>query len=275
VALGIAWVLGTVMLALPGAGGFRGAIERSAILRRLDELLPPSHVLLGALARLDPLPVIAGFGAQIPAPPPAIVTSPGVVLARDSVVRVVGTACGLGIEGSGWVIAPGEVLTNAHVVAGETDTAVEVEGAPPGLPATVVLFDPHNDLALLSVKGLDLPALTLAQAPASGTAAAILGYPEDGPFVAEAGRIGATDEVDTEDAYGNGPVARELTIARGLVRPGNSGGPMVDSAGQVVTTIFAASTSGGPPGGFGVANAVVAGDLGKLAGPVSTEGCAG
>lgn len=275
VALGIAWVVGTVALAVPSAGGWRQTIERSAILHRLDEILPPSRVLLGALTHFDPLPEIGGLTASVPPPSSAIVDAPAVRLAGESVLRVVGTACGLGIEGSGWVIAPGEVLTNAHVVAGETDTTVEVDGSSPGLPATVVMFDPHNDLALLRVSGLQLPVLPLASSPASGLSAAILGYPENGPFVAEPGRIGATEIVSSEDAYGNGPVERELTAIRGLVRPGNSGGPVVDAAGQVVTTVFAASTSGGPKGGFGVANAVVVDDLAKATGPVSTEGCAG
>jgi S1-C subfamily serine protease len=171
------------------------------------------------------------------------------------------------------VIAPDEVLTNAHVVAGETDTTVEVGGSAPPLPASAILFDPRNDLAVLRVRGLGLPALTLAGAPAAGTAGAILGYPEDGPFVAEPGRIGVTQQVATQDAYGRGPVLRALTPVRGLVRPGNSGGPIVDAAGQVVATIFAATTTPGPHGGFGVANSVVRRDLGRLSSAVSTEGC--
>jgi S1-C subfamily serine protease len=190
-------------------------------------------------------------------------------------VRILGSACGLAIEGSGWVIAPDEVLTNAHVVAGETDTTVEAYGAPPSLPATVVLFDAYNDLAVLRVPDLGLPTLSLARQSPTGTAAAILGYPENGPFVAEPGRIGMTRRVLTENAYGRGPVTRQLTLVRGLVRPGNSGGPAVDANGQVVATIFAATTSAGPRGGFGVPDSVTRQDLERARGPVSTEGCAG
>jgi uncharacterized membrane protein required for colicin V production len=274
IALGIAWILGTVLLAFPSTAGLRSTIEQSVILRRLDELLPPSGGLLDALSRLDPLPSVPGGAANIAPVSAAIVHADRVRSARQSVVRVLGSACGLGIEGSGWVIAPSEVLTNAHVVAGEDDTTVEPAGIPPALPATVVLFDPYNDLAVLRVAGLDLPILPLSRQPLAGTAGAVLGYPEDGPFVAEPGRIGQTEAVVTDDAYGRGPVTRELTPVRGLVRPGNSGGPVVDANGEVLTTIFAATTSSGPHGGFGVANTVVRNDLAKVAGAVSTGGCA-
>jgi S1-C subfamily serine protease len=275
VALGIAWILGATLLALPGAGGLRSALQRSLILRRLDEWLPPSGGLLGVIERIDPLPSIAAPTATIAAPDPALLAA--APLRRDgrSVVRVLGSACGLGIEGSGWVIAPDEVVTNAHVVAGERDTTVQRRGLGAQLPATVVLFDPHDDLAILRVRGLRLRPLRLAPAPAAGTAGAILGYPEDGPFVAEPGRIGATAVVSTENAYGAGPVLRDLTPVRGLVRPGNSGGPLVDAAGTVLTTIFAATTTAGPHGGVGIANTTVSDDLRRVRGAVSTEGCTG
>jgi S1-C subfamily serine protease len=273
VALTLAWILGVVVLALPGTGTLGADIRASAILRRLDELLPPSGVVLHALARIDPLPAIAGVGAPVAPPPSTAAITPGVARARDSVVRVLGTACGIGIEGSGWVVAPDEVLTNAHVVAGESDTIVEVGGNPPDRAATVVLYDPRNDLAILDVPALGLAALQLASAPASGTAGVILGYPLDGAFADEPARIGATATVETQDAYGRGPLPRLLTSIRGLIRPGNSGGPVVDSGGAVLTTVFAATTSPGPHGGYGVANATVRADLAAVSGPVSTEGC--
>jgi hypothetical protein len=274
VALGIAWILGTVALQVPGDDPIRLDIQRSTILQRLDELLPPSGVLLHALARFDPLPLISGPQAGVAPPAPEVAEDPAVRRASASVIRVLGSACGLGIEGSGWVVAPDEVVTNAHVVAGERDTVVQVGGNPPDLPVEVVVFDPRNDIAVLRVPGLDEPALPLATDPPDGLGAAILGYPEDGPFDVQAGRIGKTQSVLTQDAYGNGPVSRLLTPLRGLVRPGNSGGPMVDSAGQVVTTVFAAATDGGPSGGFGVANSTVVHDVAQAGGPVSTEGCA-
>jgi S1-C subfamily serine protease len=201
--------------------------------------------------------------------------------AAPSVVRVLGTACGLGIEGSGWVAGPGLVVTNAHVVAGETDTTVEVHGNPPGLPVRLVDFDPHDDVAVLRVSGLGERVLPLAANPAAGTAAAILGYPLDGPFEVQPGRIGRTQVTTTQNAYGNGPVLRSIQPLRGLVRPGNSGGPLIDAAGDVVGTVFAAisgtsASSGGD--GLAVPNAVVRGQL-ALAGsrttPVSSGPCAG
>jgi S1-C subfamily serine protease len=177
--------------------------------------------------------------------------------ASASVVRVDGTACGLAIEGSGWVAQPDLVVTNAHVVAGEQDTTVEIGGRSPGLVAQPLAFDPTDDVAILYVRGLGLPSLSMAGEPSSGTAGAILGYPENGPFNVQPGRIGRTQSVITQNAYGQGPVSRTLTPLRGLVRPGNSGGAMVDDAGRVLTTVFAATVGGHPRGGYGVANATV------------------
>ena len=279
VALGIAWIVGAIALQSSGSEVLRRDIQRSAILAELNQLLPPSGPILHALAAIDPIPSVRGPQADVSPPPPGIVGAPAVDAAGASVVKVLGTACGLGIEGSGWVAAPGVVVTNAHVVAGENDTTVQVGGNPPGLDADVIDFDPHDDIAVLRVTGLHEPVLQLAANPQSGTAAAILGYPLDGPFDKEPGRIGQTETVSTEDAYGNGPVLRSITALRGRVRPGNSGGPMIDAGGQVVATVFAAitgSTSG--EGGFAVPNALVRAQLqAALArnAPVSTGACAG
>ena len=272
-ALGLAWVAGTVALTLPGVSGLRGPVERSTIIRKLDELLP-SGALLNFIARIDPLPSISGPTLAASPPSSAILRAPAVLAADRSVVRVVGTACGIGIEGSGWVVANNEIVTNAHVVAGESDTRVEVGGLAPGRPATVVVFDSRNDIALLRVPGLGLRPLELARSPRAQTIGAILGYPEDGPFVAEPGRIGHTQAIETNDAYGRGPVVRVLTPLRGLVRPGNSGGPTVDRAGRVLTTLFAAPTSPGQAGSDGVANGVIRHELARARGAVSTDGCA-
>jgi S1-C subfamily serine protease len=280
VGLGIAWVVGAVALQSGGSQPLRKDIQRSAILQGLNKLLPPSGPILHALARFDPLPSVRGPAADVPPPTRGILATRGVRAARASVVRVLGSACGLGIEGSGWVAGPGLVVTNAHVVAGETDTVVQLDGHPPGLQARAVVFDPHDDIAVLRVAGLTAPALRLAADPRSGTAAAILGYPLDGPFDAEPGRVGQTQPVNTDDAYGNGPVVRLITSLRGRVRPGNSGGPMVDATGTVEATVFAAITgsSAATRGGFAVPNKLVRDELAvarSRAGSVSTGSCAG
>ena len=280
IGLGIAWILGAAAIAASGSSALRTDAVHSKILRELDQLLPPSGPILNALARFDPLPSVTGPAALVPPPPGTIASAPAVRAASSSVVRVVGTACGLGVEGSGWVAAPDLVVTNAHVVAGEQDTTVQVHGNPPNLPTRLVDFDPHDDVAVLRVGGLGLRPLPLASHPSSGTPAAILGYPLDGPFNSQPGRIGATAVSSTEDAYGNGPVQRSIESLRGYVRPGNSGGPLVDAHGAVVGTVFAAiagrSSSSGD--GLAVPNDVVRAQLAlaeRRSGAVGSGACAG
>jgi S1-C subfamily serine protease len=276
VGLGIAWIVGAVALQSTNSQSLRQTLEQSTILRHLDEALPPSGPILHALGRFDPLPSVRGSVPNVSPPTPAVLSAPGVRAAGASVVRILGTACGLGIEGSGWVAAPGIVVTNAHVVAGEQDTHVEVGGNSTGLPAHAIDVDPTDDIAILRVSGLHAPALSLAANPQPGTAAAILGYPEDGPLDAEAGRVGPTVDVYTENAYGQGPFRRSVTQLLGLVRPGNSGGPMVSAGGQVEATVFAAVTGAPGTGGYAVPNALVRQQL-KLAqsrgGAVPTGPC--
>jgi S1-C subfamily serine protease len=167
------------------------------------------------------------------------------------------------------------VVTNAHVIAGEQDTTVEPGGHTPSLPAQAVAFDPTDDVAVLRVPELNLPSLRLAPSPAAGRSGAILGYPENGPFTVRPGRIGRTQKVLTQNAYGQGPVSRLLTPLRGVVHPGNSGGPLVDEAGGVLTTVFAATVGGGPPGGYGVANETVSSVLAAARALASSGGTVG
>jgi len=272
--LGLAWIFGAVALQTPGARELRGTIQRSAILTRLNDALPPSGPLLNALARFDPFPRIAGPRADVAPPRAAIARDPEVRAASASVVRIRGTACGLGVTGSGWVAEPGVVVTNAHVVAGQDDTIVQVGGEGPDLPARAVAFDERNDVAVLRVDGLGQPALPLAADSASGTAGAILGYPEDGPYDARAARIGATQTVLSQDAYGRGPLRRSMTALRGVVRSGNSGGPVVSGSGEVLTTVFAATAGQRQRGGYGVPNRIVRRRLAEAGtGAVSTGPC--
>jgi S1-C subfamily serine protease len=275
IGLGIVWIAAAVVAQAPELSALRADVQHSVILNKLNELLPPSGQILDALARLDPLPSIAGPSPDVSAPLPALARTPAVRAASDSVVRVLGTACGLAIEGSGWTAAPDEIVTNAHVVAGEQDTTVQVGGQSPSLEAQPIAFDSTDDLAVLRVAGLDLTPLRLVGDPAASSTGAILGYPENGPFDAQPGRIGQTQNVLTQNAYGEGPVTRLLTPLRGLVRPGNSGGPLVNSDGEVLTTVFAGTTGGGPHGGYGVANATVRRVLTGANAPVRTGHCVG
>lgn len=270
VALGLVWVFGAVALHAPGTAQLRADAQRSLILRSLNNVLPPSGPILNALNRVDPAPSIVGPATPVAAPDPAIAADPDVIAAGASVVRVLGTACGLGVEGSGWVVAPGLVVTNAHVVAGEDDTTVTTQGGA-SLDATPVHYDPENDLALLRVDA-ELPVLAIAPEPQSGTAAAVLGYPENGPYLAAPARLGETRETISEDSYGQGPIRRPIASLRGSVRSGNSGGPLVDSRGQVLGTVFAATTTG-TPGGFAVPNEVVEAALRETTTTVDTGPC--
>jgi S1-C subfamily serine protease len=272
VALGVVWVFGAVALHAPGTAQLRADVQRSLILRNLNQVLPPSGPVLQALDRVDPAPSIVGPAPPVAAPDPAIVSDPDVIRAGSSVVRVLGTACGLGVEGSGWAAGPNLVVTNAHVIAGEDDTTVTTqEGA--SLEATPVHYDSENDLALLRIDAA-LPALAIAPEPQSGTAAAVLGYPENGPYAATPARLGETHETISEDSYSRGPVRRPITSLRGSVRSGNSGGPLVDDRGRVLGTVFAATTTG-TPGGFAVPDEVIEGALGGATGPVDTGPCTG
>ena len=282
IGLGIAWIAGATLLQSAGSislpANLRTDIQQSVILRALNRALPPSGPILNALARVDPLPSVSGRVASVPAPDGRIVSASGPRRALASVVRITGQACGLGVEGSGWVAGPGLVVTNAHVVAGETDTVVQLRGVGATLPASAVVFDPHNDIAILRVPGLRAPALQLASGPAAGTPAAILGFPLDGGLNSQPARLGQTQFTATQDAYGR-PTVRQISSLRGLVRPGNSGGPMVGPGGRVVGTVFAEITNApaGQPGGYAVPDAVVEAELSKARvahSTVSTQTCA-
>ena len=266
----IVWVLGAVALFFPGEPGLRRAAQRSSLLRHLNGVVPPRE-LLGVLARIDPFPSLAGQVPAVAPPDPQSARTPAVEAARPSVLRVLGTACGLGVEGTGWVGGRGLVVTAAHVVAGQHDTLVELSDGE-RLRATAAAFDRRNDVAVLRVDGLDATPLRLAE-PHVGEAVAVLGYPNNGPFTATPGRIGPTQVRLTQDAYGTGHYLRELTSLRGRVQHGNSGSPAIDDNGNVQTTVFASLV--GARGGLGVPTSIVARNLDAAArgGTVSTGAC--
>ena len=274
-ALTIAWVAGAVTLQTPSARNLRGDIQRSEILSRLNAALPPSGGLLNALARIDPFPTLNGPTADVAPPRAAIARDPEVAAAAGSVVRILGTACGLGLEGSGWVVGDGLVVTNAHVVAGEKDTTVQVAGDGPKFDARPVFFDPKNDIAILRARNLQgVRALSFAQDTSSGTEAAVLGFPLNGPYDVRAARLASTRTVLAQDAYGQGPVRRAIATFRATVRPGNSGGPVVDGQGRVVATVFATSNGKTRKTGYGVPNGIVRDALAGTLTPVTSGPCA-
>jgi S1-C subfamily serine protease len=270
----LVWAVGVFALQSAPLAGLHPAVQDSRILKSLNERMP-SGFLTQAVADLDPLPQIKGPEPEVAAPEGSIVEDPDVRAASASTLRVTGIACGYGVEGSGWVAGQNLVVTNAHVVAGETATRVQVGGAGRLLPAQVVVFDEKNDIAVLRVDGLDLTPLRLT-APRPGDPAAVIGYPENGPLDIEPARTGTTQRVIASDAYDRGPVERVVTSFRVYVRPGNSGGPAVNANGRVVATIFASRTDSNNAG-YGVPSWIVRDYLQAAAGrntSVSTGACA-
>ena len=260
IGLAIVWVGSSVALLTPGETGLRSQVERSAIVKQLNAALPP-RTLLNLLTRIDPFPSIAGPSPPSLPPSSGVLRDPSIRQASAGVVKVLGTACGVGVEGSGWFAGRDLVVTAAHVVAGAHDTIVQIPGDPLSHPVDLVLLDVHNDVAVLRVPGVSETPLQIAD-PNEGGAVAILGYPLDGPLTATPGRIGNTATVLTQDALGHGPVARSITAVAGKVQHGNSGGPAVDRAGAVESTIFAARI--GSASGYGVPPSILRSDLARV-----------
>lgn len=268
------WAVGVLALQSPPLAGLRPAVEESRILRSLEARMP-AGLLTQAVAELDPLPEIQGPDPDVAPPEAGIVSDPDVRSAAGRTVRVTGVACGYGVEGSGWVVARNLVVTNAHVVAGEIVTRVQPGGMGPSRRAEVVVFDDKNDVAILRVAGLGLDPMPLAR-PKAGEATAVLGFPENGPLDIRPARTGTTQRVISGDAFNPGPVERTVTSFRVYVRPGNSGGPVVNGDGEVVATVFA-SRADSDNAGYGVPSTLVQQTV-ELAeerrNPVTTKECA-
>jgi S1-C subfamily serine protease len=270
--LALAWVVGATALLLPGQSELRRAVQRSAILSRINEDVPPRR-LLNVLARIDPLPSFLGPAAPTEPPPTGIARDRDIRRAALGVVRVTGTACGLGVEGSGWFVARRLVATAAHVVAGERDTEIQLVGRPVPQRVDVVAFDSRNDVAVLRLRGgAGHPPLRVRKEPQEDRAVAILGYPENGPLTATPARIGRSATVITRTAAGSRLVPRTITAISGSVRHGDSGGPAVDADGFVQTMIFASRV--GSSVGYGVPPALITRAVRSAHGPVSTGDCA-
>jgi S1-C subfamily serine protease len=270
IGIALAW-LGAVLFLYQSALGLRAPIQDSVLIPALVRVVPPEPVLR-ALSRFDPFPVLPSVVHRLPAPDPSILRSGGGRAAATSVVKIEGTSCGLGVQGSGWVVRPGLVATNAHVIAGQVDTRV----LPPGgrsSEATVVYVDGGNDVAFLRVRGLPLRPLPIARDTSFPAKVTVLGYPRDGPLVAFAGTAGAPRTIIAVDAYGGRLRPRLVMPLRGHVQPGESGGPVVDRRGRVLAMVFGGTRRG--QGGFAVPIELVTRGLPEARGAVSPGPCLG
>lgn len=280
----VAWFLASAIVGSP-YGGLVSAVRGSSVLAAVDGVMPTeARTGLSAFRRLiddSDFPRVFD-GIVTPAPPSAAPPDPTIAggslagQVRSRVLKITGTApdCSRRLEGTGFVIDPERVMTNAHVLAGVRDPVVEVGSQQ--LPATVVVFDPDRDVAVLYVPGLGLTPLPFGGAVAEpGDDALVAGYPEDGPYTVVPARIRGTLRARGPDIYQRSTVTREIYSLRAQVRPGNSGGPLFAPDGRVTGVIFAAAV-GDPETGYALTAAEVGGarEVGKTATtPVSTQGC--
>lgn len=253
----VAWLLATAV-ANSSLTGLSRQVRHSTVLAVIDEVMPDgARVWFSSFRRLlDNHPFPPVFGSLSPeevvpvAPPdPAAVTSPGLRRSRAEVVKITGDAqeCGHRLEGSGFVYARERVMTNAHVVAGVRHPVVRaLDGEP--LPARVVVYDSRRDVAVLYVPGLALAPLAFAPPARRGADAVVAGYPQDGPFTAVPARIRAAQRVRGPDIYQRTQVTREIYSVRAVVRPGNSGGPLLATDGRVYGVVFAAAVDNSETG---------------------------
>jgi S1-C subfamily serine protease len=285
----VTWLLGSIVVGarFPSVAN---EVNDSVVLRTVDGLMPPSAADLTLFPPLRGLisnnglysPVFSALGAEgslnIPAANPSVLNSPAVAYIKRSVVKIEGVApsCSLKIEGSGFVISPGHVLTNAHVVAGVTQ-GPEVFGSHATFAARVVLYDPQTDIAILDVPGLTAPALHFA-GPADNLANALVaGFPLDRQLTLTPARVGEDIEAYGPDIYQSAIVHRQIYQLKATVKPGNSGGPLMAPDGKVYGVVFAASTSKKDIG-YALTSAQVARDVGlgeHDTAAVSTQQCQG
>jgi S1-C subfamily serine protease len=246
----VAWALG-VAVSGTRIGSITPQVRESVVLAKVDAVLPQQAGK--ALQAFNNVVGTTFFPRYLePFAPERIVEvapgdermleDPDVLAAEPSVLKIRGAnGCGSGVEGTGFVYAPGRVMTNAHVVAGVTRPEVEVNGSTQ--VARVVVYDPDLDIAVLALDDASVPRLGFDRAAEPKDAIAVLGYPQDGPYDVQSGRIRSEQRLRSPDIYGDGIVIREVFSVRGLIRPGNSGGPIVTSAGEVAGMVFAASVS--------------------------------
>jgi S1-C subfamily serine protease len=227
-------------------------VASSTVVGALDRAVPAPVVRLSSRLRSAVGPgsfprVFDGLTRErilpVEPPDPAAGTTAEVRAALAGIVRVSGLAdvCARGQEGTGWVAAPGRVVTNAHVVAGVDTPQVQVGGRGPRLDATVVAFDPLGDVAVLDVPDLPVAPLPTGAELGRGEEAVVAGFPLGGPLTVEPARVRAVVDARGEDIYGNPGAVREVYSLHTVVQPGNSGGPLLNTAGEVVGVVFAKS----------------------------------
>jgi S1-C subfamily serine protease len=280
----IAWLIGSAVVNAPFPA-VAGQVSNSAVLRGVDRFMPPgAHVMFSDFRRLlasGPYTQVFGaLGAEgsptVPPPDPGVVNSAGLKKARPSVVKIVGMApsCSRSLEGSGFVFAPQHVLTNAHVVAGvRNGPAVILRGH--HYRATVVLYDPERDVAVLYVPRLGAPPLPFTGQASQGANAIVAGYPMNRRFTAVPARIDNEQSANSPDIYQNHTVTRDIYQVRAVVRPGNSGGPLLAPSGSVYGMVFAAAVDASDTG-YALTAGEVASDVsqGRTAtSAVSTQAC--
>lgn len=245
----IIWFIGGA-LRTAGNPALSKAMAESRVMRVVNSVVPEQTgdvfaSFRGFLSSQGFPQVFGGLAPEpitpVQAPDPAVAQSQAIRAAGRSVVKVTtqSQSCQRGQEGTGWVLSPGRIVTNAHVVAGADE--VRIEGGDQTLRARVVVFDPRRDLAVLSVPGLALPALALGGEVRRGDSAAVPGFPLDGPYQVVSARVRAQLDARGLDIYGRERVVRSIYSLATTVQPGNSGGPLLDPQGRVVGVIFAKS----------------------------------
>ena len=283
----IAWVVGSMLNASPFPVIDR-QVNNSVALQTLDKFMPsPAKTMFSDFRRLlasnsTYAQVFSGIGAErifaIPAPDPNVLNSPGFRAAQSGVVRVQGVApsCQRAIEGSGFVISPEHVLTNAHVVAGVTQQQTITTAGGETLRAVVVFYDPQADVAVLYVRGLDLTPLRFAGPASPGDDAVVSGFPLDSRTLRAApARIGGVQNAQGPNIYQTSTVTRQIYEIRAMVESGNSGGPLLSPEGTVDGVVFAAAV-GVSDTGFALTATQVIPDAragAQSTAAVSTMGC--
>jgi S1-C subfamily serine protease len=262
--LSVSWFLGLTFSRGPSPDLAR-VVQQSVILRRLDAVFPrPPGFTSGVQQVLAGVPFPQTFAGLAPpnAQPlelPASADTPQVRAAEASVYRVEGRGCGGVVSGSAYPVAPGYLVTNAHVVSGTSATQLSQASGGRRFNATVVLFDSRKDVAILYAPGITSPALGAADGN-RGTQGAVIGYPGGGDETVSPAVIDKSTAAEGRDIYSNSLVTRQIWIVESQVRPGNSGGPLVDLQGHVLGLVFAASSSN-PSQAYALTNAEVQDDI--------------